>query len=54
MKALKHKLMVKFDKQIVPITVEQTFINETVKETKSYVVNKDEGPRLELLKKHAV
>ena len=36
----------KFDKQIVPITVEQTFINENgKKETKSYVVKKDEGPR---------
>jgi acetyl-CoA acyltransferase len=36
----------KFDKQIVPITVEQTFLNENgKKETKSYVVNKDEGPR---------
>jgi acetyl-CoA acyltransferase len=35
----------KFDKQIVPI-IEQTFINENgKKETKSYVVNKDEGPR---------
>jgi acetyl-CoA acyltransferase len=31
MKALKHKLMVKFDKQIVPITVDQTFINENGK-----------------------
>jgi acetyl-CoA acyltransferase len=35
----------KFDKQIVPITVDQTFVNEKGKETKSYVVNKDEGPR---------
>src|SRR5690606_22344134 len=32
--------------QIVPITVEQTFINENgKKETKSYTVSKDEGPR---------
>jgi acetyl-CoA acyltransferase len=34
----------KFDSQIVPITIEQTFLNENgKKETKSYVVNKDEG-----------
>jgi len=45
-KALKAQVEGKFDKQIVPITVEQTFINENgKKETKSYVVNKDEGPR---------
>ena len=46
MKALKAQAEGKFDKQIVPITIEQTFINENgKKETKSYVVNKDEGPR---------
>jgi acetyl-CoA acyltransferase len=46
MKALKAQAEGKFDKQIAPITVEQTFINEIgKKETKSYVVNKDEGPR---------
>ena len=46
LKALKAQSEGKFDKQIVPITVEQTFINENgKKETKSYVVNKDEGPR---------
>ena len=45
-KALKAQAEGKFDSQIVPITVEQTFINENgKKETKSYVVNKDEGPR---------
>ena len=45
-KALKAQADGKFDSQIVPITVEQTFINENgKKETKSYVVNKDEGPR---------
>ena len=45
-KALKAQAEGKFDKQIVPITVEQTYINENgKKETKSYVVNKDEGPR---------
>ena len=45
-KALKAQADGKFDKQIVPISVEQTFINENgKKETKSYIVNKDEGPR---------
>ena len=45
-KALKAQAEGKFDNQIVPITVEQTFINENgKKETKSYVVTKDEGPR---------
>lgn len=45
-KALKAQAEGKFDKQIVPITVEQTFLNENgKKETKSYVVTKDEGPR---------
>jgi acetyl-CoA acyltransferase len=46
MKALKAQAECKFEKQIVPITVEQTFVNENgKKETKSYIVNKDEGPR---------
>ncbi len=45
-KALKAQAEGKFDKQIVPITVEQTYIDENGKKaTKSYVVNKDEGPR---------
>jgi len=47
MKALKAQAEGKFDSQIVPITVEQTFINEKgKKETTSYTVSKDEGPRL--------
>jgi len=45
-KALKAQAEGKFDSQIVPITIEQTFINVNgKKETKSYTVNKDEGPR---------
>lgn len=45
-KALIAQAEGKFDQQIVPITVEQTFVNENgKKETKSYIVNKDEGPR---------
>ncbi len=47
-KALKAMAEGKFENQIVPITVEQTFINENgKKETKSYVVSKDEGPRVD-------
>jgi len=46
LKALKAQAEGKFDKQIVPITIEETFINANgKKETRSYVVNKDEGPR---------
>lgn len=46
LKAIKAQAEGKFDKQIAPITVEQTFINENgKKETKSYTVTKDEGPR---------
>lgn len=45
-KALKAQAEGRFQDQIVPITVEETFLNEAgKKETKSYVVNKDEGPR---------
>jgi acetyl-CoA acyltransferase len=47
MKALKAQAEGKFESQIVPINIEQTFVNENgKKETKSYVVSKDEGPRL--------
>ena len=46
LKAIKAQAEGKFDKQIVPITIEQIFINENgKKETKSYTVTKDEGPR---------
>lgn len=45
-KALKAQAEGKFDNQIVPITIEHTFVNANgKKETKSYIVNKDEGPR---------
>lgn len=45
-KALKAQAEGKFDRQIVPITIEQTFVNEAgKKETRSYTVSKDEGPR---------
>ncbi|GEQ85939.1 acetyl-CoA acetyltransferase [Patiriisocius marinistellae] len=46
MKALKAQAEDRFQDQIVPITVDETFVNTAgKKETKSYVVNKDEGPR---------
>ena len=45
-KALKAQAEGKFDTQIVPIAINQTYINEHgKKETKNYTVNKDEGPR---------
>lgn len=48
MKALKAQAEGKFDAQIVPITVEQTFLDENgKKQTKAYTVTKDEGPRAE-------
>ncbi len=46
MKALKAQAENRFQDQIVPIEVEQTFLNsEGKKETKTYTVTKDEGPR---------
>lgn len=46
MKALKAQAENKFDKQIVPISIEEIFINEKgKKDSKSYTVTKDEGPR---------
>jgi len=45
-KAVKAIKEGKFDSQIVPITIEQTYIDENGKKaTKSYTVTKDEGPR---------
>ncbi|MCR8668547.1 acetyl-CoA C-acyltransferase [Aestuariibaculum sp. M13] len=46
MKALKAQAENRFQDQIVPIEVEQTYIDENGKKaTKSYTVTKDEGPR---------
>ncbi|MBS7788087.1 acetyl-CoA C-acyltransferase [Flavobacterium sp. CYK-55] len=45
-KAIKAQQGGRFTNQIVPITVEHTFINEAgKKETKNYTVAQDEGPR---------
>ncbi|WP_136481925.1 acetyl-CoA C-acyltransferase [Cognatitamlana onchidii] len=46
MKALKAQAENRFQKQIVPIEVEQTYIDSNGKKaTKTYTVTKDEGPR---------
>lgn len=46
MKALKAQAEGKFDSQIVPITIDEVFVNEKGKrDSKSYTVTKDEGPR---------
>jgi acetyl-CoA acyltransferase len=46
MKALKAQEGNRFEEQIVPINVEHTFVNSSgKKETKSYTVKDDEGPR---------
>jgi acetyl-CoA acyltransferase len=46
MKALKAQAENRFKDQIVPINVEQTYIDENGKKaSKSYTVTKDEGPR---------
>ncbi|HET8737429.1 MAG TPA: acetyl-CoA C-acyltransferase [Pricia sp.] len=45
-KALKAQANDRFQDQIVPIEVKQTFVNDKgKKETKTYTVTKDEGPR---------
>lgn len=50
-KALKAQAEGRFDDQIVPIEVNHTFVNaEGKKETKSYTVAKDEGPRADTSK----
>ena len=50
-KALKAQAENRFQNQIVPITVEHTFINAAgKKETKDYTVSKDEGPRADTSK----
>ncbi|MDN3593834.1 acetyl-CoA C-acyltransferase [Zunongwangia endophytica] len=45
-KAIKAQAEDRFQDQIVPITVDQTYVDgDGKKKTKSYTVNKDEGPR---------
>lgn len=46
MKALKAQETNRFGDQIVPISIEQTFVNDSgKKEKRTYTVDKDEGPR---------
>ena len=46
MRALKAQDEGRFDHQIVPIEIEETFVNDSgKKETRKYTVTKDEGPR---------
>jgi len=45
-KAIKAQAEDRFQDQIVPITIDETYVDENgKKQTKSYTVNKDEGPR---------
>lgn len=45
-KALKAQAEGKFDKQIVPIAIEENYVDENGKKaTRTYTVSKDEGPR---------
>ncbi|MDR6300832.1 acetyl-CoA C-acyltransferase [Mesonia maritima] len=44
-KALRAQHEDRFQEQIVPINIEQTFVEDGKKKTKKYTVNKDEGPR---------
>src|SRR6056297_1375254 len=50
-KSLKAQKEDRFQDQIVPIKIDQTFVDENgKKQTKSYTVNKDEGPRADTSK----
>ena len=45
-KAIKAQTEDRFQDQIVPITIDETYVDDNgKKQTKSYTVNKDEGPR---------
>ncbi len=45
MKAVKAQKEGKFDDEIVPINVTETYVEDNKKKTRDYVVSKDEGPR---------
>jgi acetyl-CoA acyltransferase len=45
MKALKAQKEGKFDDEIVPIHVKETYVEDGKKKTRDYTVDKDEGPR---------
>ncbi|MCM4156540.1 acetyl-CoA C-acyltransferase [Gramella sp. AN32] len=44
-KAIKAQAEDRFQDQIVPIEIEETYVEDGEKKTKKYIVNKDEGPR---------
>jgi len=44
-KAIKAQEEDRFQDQIVPITIDETYVEDGKKKTRSYTVNKDEGPR---------
>ncbi|WP_299154929.1 acetyl-CoA C-acyltransferase [uncultured Christiangramia sp.] len=44
-KAIKAQQEDRFQDQIVPITIDETYVEDGKKRTRSYTVNKDEGPR---------
>ena len=47
-KALKAQAEGRFDEEILPITVEETYVDENMKKkTRNFTVEKDEGPRAE-------
>lgn len=45
MKAIKAQEEGKFEEEIVPINVTETYVEDGKKKTREYTVNKDEGPR---------
>ncbi len=45
LKAIKAQEAGKFDEEIVPINITETYVENGKKKTRDYVVNKDEGPR---------
>ncbi len=45
MKAVKAQSEGKFDEEIVPINVKETYVEDGKKKTRDYTVSKDEGPR---------
>ncbi len=50
-KALKAQETNRFKEQIVPINIDQTYVDENgKKQTRSYTINKDEGPRADTSK----
>ncbi|WP_394907069.1 acetyl-CoA C-acyltransferase [uncultured Mesonia sp.] len=49
-KALKAQAEDRFQEQIVPIQIDETYVEDGKKKTRTYTVNKDEGPRADTSK----